>query len=202
VPKHCPDEDGRSVSSDMRAMSLQQGMSTLSNKRPAAELAPDLSYDESGRPSKLHTGDSLGRGPSLHSSRAALPHDPTRGQQSQNPQLRMLAAPSHESSPADHLGSKLTPRDRLSLTFQPVLDKNNPPLAHPEPKDFASTSPPSSLAFDTGDETTLLLQPETRPITQEQLVNKVKGICTGLIMVERKCIEVSYLLTRILYIAY
>ncbi|EQB45489.1 hypothetical protein CGLO_15630 [Colletotrichum gloeosporioides Cg-14] len=34
-------------------------------------------------------------------------------------------------------------------------------------------------------------QPETRPITQEQLVAEVKGIYAGLVMVESKCIEVD-----------
>ncbi len=33
-------------------------------------------------------------------------------------------------------------------------------------------------------------QPETRPISQEQLVAEVKGIYAGLVMVEAKCIEV------------
>lgn len=37
----------------------------------------------------------------------------------------------------------------------------------------------------------MLLQPETRPITQEQLVNEVKGIYAGLVMVEKKCVEVD-----------
>jgi Est1 DNA/RNA binding domain len=37
----------------------------------------------------------------------------------------------------------------------------------------------------------LLLQPETRPISQEQLVNEVKGIYAGLVMVEKKCVEID-----------
>ncbi|KAF2965594.1 hypothetical protein GQX73_g7981 [Xylaria multiplex] len=37
----------------------------------------------------------------------------------------------------------------------------------------------------------LLPQPETRPISQEQLVAEVKGIYAGLMMVESKCIEVD-----------
>lgn len=36
----------------------------------------------------------------------------------------------------------------------------------------------------------MLLQPETRPISQEQLVNEVKGIYAGLVMVEKKCVEI------------
>jgi hypothetical protein len=37
----------------------------------------------------------------------------------------------------------------------------------------------------------LLLQPETRPISHEQLVVEVKGIYAGLVMVEAKCIDVD-----------
>jgi hypothetical protein len=32
----------------------------------------------------------------------------------------------------------------------------------------------------------MLLQPETRPITQEQLINEVKDIYAGLVMVEKE----------------
>ncbi|KAM3067164.1 hypothetical protein ACMFMG_011717 [Clarireedia jacksonii] len=42
-----------------------------------------------------------------------------------------------------------------------------------------------------GEEYTMILQPETRPISQEQLVAEVKGIYAGLVMVEAKCIEVD-----------
>ncbi|KAF3768627.1 hypothetical protein M406DRAFT_273063 [Cryphonectria parasitica EP155] len=37
----------------------------------------------------------------------------------------------------------------------------------------------------------MIPQPETRPISQEQLVAEVKGIYAGLVMVESKCIEVD-----------
>ncbi|KAK5425562.1 hypothetical protein LTR34_010986 [Exophiala xenobiotica] len=39
---------------------------------------------------------------------------------------------------------------------------------------------------------TMLLQPETRPISQEQLVNEVKGIYAGLVMVKKKCVEICH----------
>jgi len=38
---------------------------------------------------------------------------------------------------------------------------------------------------------TLVLQPETKPISQEKLVAEVKGIYAGLVMVEAKCVEVD-----------
>jgi hypothetical protein len=39
-------------------------------------------------------------------------------------------------------------------------------------------------------EARMLLQPQTRPISQDQLVNEVKGIYAGLVMVEKKCREI------------
>ncbi|KAF7909925.1 uncharacterized protein EAF01_003643 [Botrytis porri] len=42
-----------------------------------------------------------------------------------------------------------------------------------------------------GEDYTIILQPETRPISQVQLVAEVKGIYADLVMVEAKCIEVD-----------
>ena len=59
-----------------------------------------------------------------------------------------------------------------------------------------STSPPEAGGGGGPDEdppegdTSILLQPDTRPITAEQLVNEVKGIYSGLVMVEKKCVEI------------
>ena len=44
---------------------------------------------------------------------------------------------------------------------------------------------------ETDPEPVLLLQPETRPISHDQLVVEVKGIYAGLVLVERKCIVVD-----------
>ncbi|KAL2016670.1 hypothetical protein VTK56DRAFT_3214 [Thermocarpiscus australiensis] len=41
------------------------------------------------------------------------------------------------------------------------------------------------------DTSVMIKQPDTRPISQEQLVAEVKGIYAGLVMVESKCIEVD-----------
>lgn len=53
----------------------------------------------------------------------------------------------------------------------------------------------SSSARNTEEEdayvTVMVKQPETRPVSQEQLVAEVKGIYAGLVMVETKCIEVD-----------
>lgn len=42
-----------------------------------------------------------------------------------------------------------------------------------------------------GDSPEMLLQPDTRPISHEQLVVEVKGIYAGLVMVEAKCIDID-----------
>lgn len=55
------------------------------------------------------------------------------------------------------------------------------------------TSTPTTRATST--ESTgyhsMFKQPETNPITEEQLVNEVRGIYAGLVMVEKKCIELD-----------
>jgi hypothetical protein len=65
---------------------------------------------------------------------------------------------------------------------------------------LASSSPPTSPVFNTSTDRdlTMLLQPETRPITQEQLVDEVRGIYAGLVMVEKKCVEVCMLASSVL----
>ena len=56
---------------------------------------------------------------------------------------------------------------------------------------------PSSQGFDLDGNTemdmepVLLLQPETRPISHDQLIVEVKGIYAGLVMVESKCVDVD-----------
>jgi hypothetical protein len=65
----------------------------------------------------------------------------------------------------------------------PKKNLPTPPLAT---NSIRQTQPPS------GEEPhNILPQPETRPISQEQLVAEVKGIYAGLVMVEAKCIEVD-----------
>lgn len=53
----------------------------------------------------------------------------------------------------------------------------NPALTHKTPAPSQALSPPSPEASK---EYTLLKQPETKPITEDQLVQEVKGIYAGL----------------------
>lgn len=69
-------------------------------------------------------------------------------------------------------------------TRYPSHDVEKKPFDRPISSVIASQEVPSDQ------DTKLLLQPETRPISQEQLVNEVKGIYSGLVMVEKKCVEI------------
>ncbi|KAM0363262.1 hypothetical protein ACHAP4_000109 [Fusarium culmorum] len=65
---------------------------------------------------------------------------------------------------------------------------SSPLLTPPKP----STTRSESVPLSNGRSTQMMLQqPETRPISQDQLVAEVKGIYAGLVMVETKCIEVD-----------
>ena len=67
------------------------------------------------------------------------------------------------------------------------LEKNQSNL-----QDVRITDPSPNLQDDDMEqEPEILLQPETRPISHEQLFLEVKGIYAGLLMVESKCIEVD-----------
>lgn len=64
---------------------------------------------------------------------------------------------------------------------------------HPSTQEAKAGSLPSSPVdtYNEEENKPIFLQPETRPITQEQLVNEVKGIYAGLVMVEKKCVEID-----------
>ncbi|KAF4870055.1 Telomerase-binding protein EST1A [Colletotrichum siamense] len=69
---------------------------------------------------------------------------------------------------------------------EPLKRKDN--TESPRPSTTRSFEPRSPEVDQTE---VLIKQPETRPISQEQLVAEVKGIYAGLVMVESKCIEVD-----------
>jgi hypothetical protein len=82
----------------------------------------------------------------------------------------------------------LQPKTRKS--FQASSNARSPvatnaPAILRNPTVQAAQAPPKEETYD------IILQPETRPISQEQLVAEVKGIYAGLVMVEAKCIEVD-----------
>jgi hypothetical protein len=83
---------------------------------------------------------------------------------------------------------------------QQLQPKTRKPSQPPQTQGPRAQIPPSNTTLpsmiQSGQHSTalenydIILQPETRPISQEQLVAEVKGIYAGLVMVEAKCIEV------------
>lgn len=103
-----------------------------------------------------------------------------RGLASRHPVGRQLWSPDDDVRPK-------TPQTRPSQLAaasgprrSPQTRNHRPPQPH-----YGAPSPP----FETSAVLDMVRQPETRPISQEQLVAEVKGIYAGLVMIESKCIE-------------
>jgi casein kinase I homolog HRR25 len=79
--------------------------------------------------------------------------------------------------------------------FQKLAQKKAQAVVEPiDPQSAISASsvPTSSKKTSVSEgATSNIPQPETRPISQDQIIAEVKGIYTGLLMVEAKCIEVD-----------
>lgn len=77
------------------------------------------------------------------------------------------------------------PPDSLVETSNVNVDRDRPPSPGAStPVDDVSGENPEAPPE-------MLLQPETRPISHDQLVIEVKGIYAGLVMVEAKCIDID-----------
>ena len=123
----------------------------------------------------------------------------SRGQQS--PPTRALFDPSNIASIQAQKRRNPKLQSKFRNTYESPSQALTPaslPKSHPNPKPSPNPSAifgrpvdkvkqiqPKDEAYD------IILQPETRPISQEQLVAEVKGIYAGLVMVEAKCIEVD-----------
>ncbi|UNI13756.1 hypothetical protein JDV02_000469 [Purpureocillium takamizusanense] len=90
----------------------------------------------------------------------------------------------HLYNPDDDARPK-TPQPRpsqLTSTHSRRSPPNRTQQRGPPQRDLGSPVEPPSV-------TEMIRQPETRPISPEQLVAEVKGIYAGLVMIESKCIE-------------
>ncbi|KAI1489639.1 hypothetical protein F5X96DRAFT_679641 [Biscogniauxia mediterranea] len=122
----------------------------------------------SGGPPAEYTGVNHGdSGPNKTRARSASPYRRLRGKQGQhNPD------PDFNRSPLQG-GTLWSPDDTSS------------------PKNIKSQKGQQEEVSGEAASAEMMKQPETRPISQEQLVAEVKGIYAGLVMVESKCIEVD-----------
>ncbi|KAI1472479.1 uncharacterized protein F4812DRAFT_454293 [Daldinia caldariorum] len=84
-----------------------------------------------------------------------------------------------------HLGKLWSPDD------VPSSSSPRPNQLSHQTRNISQPRNRSDAVEDESESTRLIKQPETRPISQEQLIAEVKGIYAGLVMVESKCIEVD-----------
>ena len=140
---------------------------------------PHLDQDQ--YPSKIRTGqDAIGRG-------SASPFSSRHNNEtSESSQRTPQDSPQLASSQPATSGQR--PKPRPSLPSSGQLNSASPD-ADRKPSSHTSSAT-NSLDAHTDHETRMFLQPDTRPISQEQLVNEVKGIYAGLVMVEKKCVEI------------
>ncbi|KAI3326906.1 hypothetical protein HD806DRAFT_519984 [Xylariaceae sp. AK1471] len=140
----------------------------------AADDAGSSSYRrrKSPAPSPIKTPRARSTSPTPRRSRArpqqsTTTHDPDFLRQGY--QQGKLWNPEEDSSPS-------------TFRAKPSSSKSSKSSAH-----LKKVDPPE----EDSEALRLIKQPETRPISQEQLVAEVKGIYAGLMMVESKCIEVD-----------
>ncbi|EAW12801.1 uncharacterized protein ACLA_012290 [Aspergillus clavatus NRRL 1] len=106
-----------------------------------------------------------------------------RQELSQSDMLQMRSSPTLQ----EH-ASKGQPSDRLAgFAARP---KGVPESTRGLSLDQKSAGGVSAVAAGTSPHG-IFLQPETHPITEEQLISEVRGIYAGLVMVEKKCIEID-----------
>lgn len=106
------------------------------------------------------------------------------------------SAPGMITKPSEpRFSSSPHPSERQEWNSPPqILRKGSSTLS---PGIHSHTLPIRSLGQDQSLESSgaskwkILLQPETRPISEEQLIKEVRGIYAGLLMVEKKCIEID-----------
>ena len=94
---------------------------------------------------------------------------------------------SHAQSPPPDSSGFSSPRPPSRQYTSLPRQGNRPIFPPPDPDSDPDPGPDHDIDYE---DTKILLQPETRPISQEQLVNEVKGIYAGLVMVEKKCVEI------------
>lgn len=136
--------------------------------------------------------------------------DPNTGKAFQrNRHLSLAHNPSRRLNPSKDHGSKsrkpgmlqrnirpqaLKPREQ-SMSNEPNptdLEESQRPTRGTERGLSGDDSPPGEEPLEGLEaEPEMLLQPDTRPISHEQLVVEVKGIYAGLVMVEAKCIDID-----------
>ncbi|UPK92028.1 hypothetical protein LCI18_002963 [Fusarium solani-melongenae] len=171
----------------------------LRNRDRQSEYSSEPKPSSRGRLAKRHAGEQ------------SLPEDEDKQQPRRrspppvaNPHFQQPSSPANDRSRARNdqgrphnttSGRQLwTSDDESGPKAPPSQLRRTVPIRSPEPpSDTANQTSPTITPPSCSDDSTstTIPQPETRPISQDQLVAEVKGIYAGLVMVETKCIEVD-----------
>ncbi|OBT63800.1 hypothetical protein VE03_06930 [Pseudogymnoascus sp. 23342-1-I1] len=163
--------------------SHSQGSTPRSQPLPASHRAASSPTRGKARGSMEFTS----RGPATSGKRLFNPSEPS------SPQTQNVSSPggSAQARPAHQVRKRLSNPQHVAT---PATEKPAPSFARGTlPGDILMSGKPrgAQLSSPTSDHTRMVTQPETHPISQEQLVAEVKGIYAGLVMVEGKCIQVD-----------
>ncbi|KAK4200579.1 hypothetical protein QBC40DRAFT_68843 [Triangularia verruculosa] len=172
----------RNLDTSFKDAKTMASSTQLPNQKP---IEPDGPGTQPEQPSRRSTTSSK--------------REPSRSRSTSPPKKSKARPESDRRPPAK--GTLWTPDADTTTTSQRPYDKSNvasrvPSTPNPKPPHRQSgqsrnSTSRSSTQVEENDPTELIKQPETRPISQDQLVAEVKGIYAGLVMVESKCIEVD-----------
>ena len=119
--------------------------------------------------------------------------NPNTGKAFQRDRNQSLAkTPSRRLNPSKNYGSKPEKSSLLQgkRKSQPLKTRQEQSMSN-EPRTPNLEEPQKSASEGLEAEPELLLQPDTRPISHEQLVVEVKEIYAGLVIIEAKCIDLD-----------
>lgn len=203
IPESSPNQlPAAEVSSSRRAKALSGGPFTSKdpdfNREISHPTDPNLSSNKLGSFKRLfdpHTDNPSPVQP--NSNRRNKIQDPvTASRHTYNQRTHVFRSRKAPSSDKDDFQRKklinknfTDEQDSLNiekLPFQPNSRQGNQSATQDD-----SDSLGLAVDNDLEPEPEILLQPETRPISHEQLLVEVKGIYAGLVMVEAKCIDVD-----------
>jgi hypothetical protein len=186
-----------------RADAVDQKKSSTLSQEPSQKKPGDV--DPPARVTSQSDQDTSARSPpsSLKregsSSRSASPPKRSKGKQADENRAEFDRGPLHHARGSGK-GRLWNPDEGPAPPRPASYDKSNIAVnhrirlssgTHQHPRPPRQSHHQSGARQPEDASTELIKQPETRPISQEQLVAEVKGIYAGLVMVENKCIEVD-----------
>lgn len=182
----------------------EQDQNRRSKKRSAIDQQDDQQNSERSPLDAKESSDNEGRNKKICSpSSSPPPSTPNRRgrgrQQADNikefdrgakgSSTRQLWSPGSGGLPRSSQFKAQPPGNRSRLISRAKIAQHD--VEEPDPEPGPQAEAEADDYTEDPSVSQLIRQPETRPISQEQLVAEVKGIYAGLVMVESKCIEVD-----------